>query len=147
MTTYTPTNRHRSPPGPVPARCLQCEQVAVMEVQHIPIAPNTLGWQVKCQQCGADWQPGYPLIAPRKGEHTPLLESPMDSPATTHRAVDTPCYTRRATRPDAQIVQAWCWEGRWWLLFGRHTTGALARRLRVLSETVPSEPPAGSMPL
>jgi hypothetical protein len=70
MPTSQPTNDH--PPPPVPARCLQCEQVAVMEVQHIQLGPNIIGWQVKCQHCGAAWRPGYPLIAPRKwGTHAP----------------------------------------------------------------------------
>jgi hypothetical protein len=69
MPNPRPTPRPRAPREPLPARCLRCGLAAVLEVQAIKRGVRIAKWQVKCRQCGA-WSPGYPLVAPQKGEHT-----------------------------------------------------------------------------
>jgi hypothetical protein len=53
----------------LPAHCLGCGSSTFMAVRRIQPPSGTHKWLVYCRQCQG-WSPGYPLVAPPKGEHT-----------------------------------------------------------------------------
>ena len=60
----------RAAPGFLLARCLRCAATAVMAARQTPPQAGSTQWQVYCRQCQG-WSPGYPLVAPQKGDHRP----------------------------------------------------------------------------